>query len=149
LSHISFFKKTFGLIVVAFFVILFLPGQTIAQEQTGTMMGVVYKKDIKTPFKKCRVVLMTIEKDKEKEKRYQSEPTDDNGNYEIKEVPAGVYKVGLITKSGKKPTKTLTVVNIVAGQVLERSFFYKPRKPLLAYWNCFIAVIFFGIFIVL
>jgi hypothetical protein len=120
-----------------------------SQAQTGGMMGVVYKKDIKTPFKNCRVALTTLEKDKKKQKQYKSDPTDDDGKYEIINVPPGVYKVGIITKSGKKPSKTLTVVNIVAGQMLDRSFYYKPRKPLLGYINCFIAVVFFGIILIL
>lgn len=145
----ALFRKAGAWLTVLLFSILILPLNTLAQEETGSMMGVVYKKDVKTPFKNCQVVLTTLEKDKKKEKQYKSEPTDDNGNYEIKNVPEGVYKAGLITKSGKKPTKTLTVVKIVKGKVLERSFFYKPRKPLLGYINCVIAVIFFGILIII
>lgn len=145
----AYFKKIGTWLTVLVFAILILPLNTLAQEGTGTMMGVVYKKDVKTPFKNCQVVLTTLEKDKKKEKHYKSEPTDDNGNYEIKDVPEGIYKAGLITKSGKKPTKTLTIVKIVNGKVLERSFFYKPRKPLLGYMNCVIAVIFVGILIII
>lgn len=145
----AFFRKAGAWMTVLLFSIVILPLNTLAQEETGSMMGVVYKKDVKTPFKDCRVVLTTLEKDKKKEKQYQSEPTDDNGNFEIKNVPEGVYKAGLITGSGKKPTKTLTIVKIVKGKILERSFFYKPRKPLLGYINCVLAVIFFGILIII
>ena len=150
MNNKAFLRKTTSWCTVLVFLFLLLPATAFAQdENTGSMMGVVYKKDVKTPFKNCWVVLTTIEKDKKKEKQYKSEPTDDNGNYELNNIPTDIYKVGLITKSGKKPTKTLTVVNIVGGKVLERSFFYKPRKPLLGYLNCVFAVIFFGIFIIL
>ena len=145
----AYFKKIGTWFTVLVFAILILPVNSLAQEESGSMMGVVYKKDVKTPFKNCQVVLTTLEKDKKKEKHYKSEPADDNGNYEIKDVPAGIYKAGLITKSGKKPTKTLTIVKIVKGKVLERSFFYKPRKPLLGYINCVIAIIFVGILIII
>jgi len=135
-----------------------LPGTLAAQdtapqaEPVGHMMGVVYKKDVKEPYKNIRVALTRIDKKTEKgeeEEVYKSDPTDDEGRYQIKNVPAGVYKAGLITKSGKKPSKTLTVVKIVADQTLERSFFWKGRKPLLGYINCWIAIIFFGIILIL
>jgi len=144
-----FYRKPLGWLTISAFIFLILPFQMFSQAETGGMMGVVYKKDVKTPFKKCRVALITIVKDKKKEKIYKSEPTDDEGKYEITNIPPGIYKVGIITKSGKKPSKTLTVVNIVGGQILDRSFYYKPRKPLLGYLNCFIAVIFFGIILII
>jgi len=149
LKDITIFKKIGTWLTVLVFAILILPLNSMAQEETGSIIGIVYKKDIKTPLKGCQVVLTTLEKDKNKQKQYKSEPSDDNGNYEIKNVPEGIYKAGLIIKSRNKPTKTLTIVKIIQGKTLERSFFYKPRKPLLGYINCVLAVIFFGIVLVI
>jgi hypothetical protein len=121
-------------------------------EPVGHLMGIIYKKNVKNPYKGVRVVLTRIEKDKKKdeeEERYESEPSDSDGNYQLRDIPVGVYKIGLVLKSGKKPNKTLTVVNIVADQTLERSFFWKPRKPLLGILTCSIAIIFFGIILIL
>ena len=145
-----FFKKIASVFTAGVFLFLIIPATVSGQEEsTGAMRGVVYKKDVKTPLKNFRVVLTTIEKDKKKEKKYESQPTDDNGNYELNNIPADVYKVGLVKKSGSNPTKTLAVVKIQAGKILERSFFYKPRKPLLAYINCVLAVIFAGILLII
>lgn len=149
MKDITIFKKIGTWLTVLVFAILILPLNSMAQEETGSIIGIVYKKDIKTPLKGCQVVLTTLEKDKNKQKQYKSEPSDDNGNYEIKNVPEGIYKAGLIIKSRNKPTKTLTIVKIIQGKTLERSFFYKPRKPLLGYINCVLAVIFFGIVLVI
>lgn len=135
-------------LTISAFLFFILPYQLFTQNNMGQMMGIVYKKDVKTPYKDCRVVLISLEKDKNKRKEYKSNPTDKDGKYEIQNVPPGVYKVGIIRKGGNKSRKTLTVVNIIGGKTLDRSFFYKPKKPLLGYLNCFIAVIFFGIFIV-
>ena len=138
---------------IGMFLIPLLSVSGFAQDTVavGHMMGIIYKKNVESPYKGIRVVLTRIEKEKKEgeEEKYESEPSDDEGRYQINDVPVGVYKVGLITKSGKKPNKTLTVVNIVADQTLERSFFWKPRKPLLGFLNCFIAVIFFGIILIL
>lgn len=150
MRHNVLLNKTTAWFACMAFLLLLLPGTVFSQEDnTGTIRGVIYKKDVKTPIKNYRVVLTTIEKDKEKEKRYESEPSDDNGNYELLNVPADIYKVGLVKKSGNKPTKTLTVVNVQGGKILERDFFYKPRKPLLGYINCVFAVLFVGILVII
>ena len=146
-------NKIIVTIWIVMFLIPLLDVSGFAQDAVpvGHMMGIIYKKDVKNPYKGVRVVLTRIEKEKKEgeEEKYESDPSDDEGNYQLTNIPVGVYKAGLILKSGKKPHKTLTVVSIVADQTLERSFFWKPRKPLLGLLTCFIAVIFFGIILVL
>ena len=146
------FKKGFAVLLgICLIPLLSASGFAQAAVQTGHIMGVIFKKDIKSPYGGIRVVLTKIEKEKKEgeEEKYESDPSDDDGNYQLRDIPVGVYKVGLVTKSGKKPNKTLTVVNIAADQTLERSFFWKPRQSLLGILTCFIAVIFFGIILVL
>jgi hypothetical protein len=141
-------------LVLGLIIIFVIPYSAAAEEPVGSMKGVVYKKNGQEPFKDCKVVLERVEKDKDKQEQrkreYESEPTDDMGEYVLPDIPEGVYKVRLIRPSGKKSRKSLTVVNIVAGQTIERSFYIRPKKIFAGYYEpCVGFILLFGLVLLL
>jgi hypothetical protein len=58
----------------------------------GHLMGFIYKADGETPHKNAQVVLEEIEKGKKASKTYESNITDETGEYTLQDIPVGFYK---------------------------------------------------------
>jgi len=136
--------------LAALALILSWPIMTAAQTaiEEGALSGVVYKKDKETPLKKAKVRLKAVEK-RWGGRTYTSQPTDDNGMFTISGIPAGRYKVIMISKGGRK-LKTRTVVNIEANKTLQRDFHIKARKGFFGNWQpCGISFVLIGLLFLL
>ena len=59
---------------------------------TGNLEGFIYKADGETPLQNAQLVLEKIEKGKEKGKTFESNITDETGEYKLHNIPVGFYK---------------------------------------------------------
>ena len=115
---------------------LMIPSTLFAQQAEngeGGLSGTIFKKDKETPLKKAKIRLVAVEKKRGERKKFTSQPTEDNGVFAMTGIPAGTYKVLVITKSGRK-LKTRTLAIIQAGKILERDFHVKARR---GFWGNF------------
>jgi hypothetical protein len=62
----------------------------------GSLVGFIYAKDMRTPVRNAIVKLRNIAKGTD----YESEPTDDNGMYEITGIEEGRYIMGVTAQNG-------------------------------------------------
>ena len=141
---IPFKHMGLGVIALVAFAMI-LPVNALAQgENTGSVTGFVYDGDGKSPIKEA-VVILKLAKDKKDGKEYKSEPTQETGDYRIEGLPAGIYVAAVRIKSGKV-YNTLSVVRIMAGKRLIRSFYLTPERPLAWLWYnpCGVAMILSG-----
>jgi hypothetical protein len=125
-------------------VLLMIPAVGNAQgEEFGSVAGFIYDGDGESPIKEARVILKSVNGDQKKE--FESEPTGDTGAYQVLNLPVGNYVAAVRIKSGKVYT-TLSLVKIVAGKRLIRSFYLTPERPLAMLWKnpCGIALILSG-----
>jgi hypothetical protein len=58
----------------------------------GHLTGFIYKADGETPHKNAQVVLEEIEKGKKTGNTYESNITDETGEYTFQDIPVGFYK---------------------------------------------------------
>lgn len=144
----KFQKKSIVLTTLTAFLFLMTPFSTLAEVKTGNIKGFLYEKDGKSPCKKCLIILEKVGKEYG-DRKYKSQPTGDNGEYQLNNIPEGVYKVSLIPKDGKKGLKTLTVVKIKADQTIDRSFLKKRKRPFFIYIPCIIALGLAGVFFII
>ena len=88
-----FTKKIITGIVMLAFIFSFssLSLFSIEQIKGGKLIGFIYKSDKKTPLKKAKVIIENVETTI----RYESNETDEKGDYTILDLPAGEYKVYL------------------------------------------------------
>lgn len=103
-----------------------------ADASIGNLMGFVYDKDGKTPLEEASVLLKKVNSKKGKNE-YRSAPTGETGDYKLSDIPVGKYKVAIVVKSGKI-YRTLSVVNIIGGKTVIRSFHLAPQRPFLAFF---------------
>jgi len=142
--RISIFRQLPTKMLMLVFVLM-LPMVVPAQAQnTGSVTGFVYDGDGKSPIDEA-VVILKLAKDKKDGKEYKSEPTQETGDYRIEDLPAGIYVAAVRIKSGKV-YNTLSVLKIVAGKRLIRSFYLTPERPLAWLWYnpCGLAMILSG-----
>lgn len=124
-----------GMILLLVCAALLVPSGLYAQQAEngdGALRGTIFKKDKETPLKKAKIRLVAVEK-KWGGRTYTSQPTETDGLFAMTGIPAGTYKVLIITKSGRK-LKTRTVAVIQPGKTLERDFHIKARK---GFWGKF------------
>jgi len=107
-----------GLVLTAAFLVAQLAG--------GTVKGQVFHKDGMTPYGGCVILLENVDS-RTSDIIYRSDPTDDSGNYTLGNVPPGIYKVKLLRPQTRKARKTLTIVHVVSGQIVEHSIFDRAR----------------------
>ena len=120
-----------------------LPAQT---SSIGNLVGFVYKDDGKKPCKNCVVILQPITGNQKE--RYQSEPTNEAGDFRITSIPAGNYKAAIKLRSGKT-FYPLSVVIVAAGKTSTRSFYLMSRNILGMLFPCGLAVAASGTAVVL
>ena len=84
-------------LIWAFFILLNPAGVwTQSTTQVGSLKGAIYEDDFESRVEDAVVKLRNILTGKE----YKSEPTDNNGAYEIKNIEQGRYVIGIITQEG-------------------------------------------------
>ncbi len=139
-NHISA-KSSLVIAVGVLSVLLLIPNGIFCQDQVGSLAGLVYDGDGKTPVKEAIIILKPVKEGKE----YRSEKTGETGDYRMENLPAGVYIAAVRVKSGKV-FATLSVVKVEAGKRLVRSFYLTPERPLAALWKnpCGIAMVLSG-----
>lgn len=92
----------------------------------GELIGFIYKSDKKTPMKDAKIVLISTEDNT----RYESNVTDDKGDYKIEGLPEGSYNVYLeINDRELKVQKMDFVVQIKEGKTSFLSFSINKRFP--------------------
>ncbi|MGA2585544.1 MAG: carboxypeptidase-like regulatory domain-containing protein [Candidatus Aminicenantales bacterium] len=91
-----FRSKLLILGVLASMSILFFPYEALGQVDAGSLTGFIYWESQKSPMEGAIVKLRNVLTDT----IYQSEPSDKNGMYVIKEITAGSYVLGVSTQQG-------------------------------------------------
>ena len=121
-------NKKFAWILIflfAFFSLIhtFIIAQT---ESGGKLIGFIYKSNKKTPMKDAKVILINILDGKQ----YESNVTDDKGDYTIDQLPPGSYNVYLeINDKEFKVKKIDFVVKIEKDKISFMSFSINKRFP--------------------
>jgi hypothetical protein len=100
LIHKLFRSRLLASGVLAAFALLVTPVAPFAQGKapaaSGSLVGFIYAKDMKTPVPNAVVKLRNLAKAKE----YESQPTDANGMYKISGIEEGRYIVGVTAGKG-------------------------------------------------
>ncbi len=124
-------QSTAGLLVLLF---LLLAGSIpVYADQPGNpkghLTGFIYKADGETPLKDGSVVLEEIEKGKKTGKTYESNITDETGEYKLQDIPVGFYRGKVLVD--KKPYRIKRVdffVHIIEGETNFLSLALKKTK---------------------
>jgi hypothetical protein len=96
---------------------------------TGNLEGFIYKADGETPLKDARLVLEKIEKGKKKGKTFESNITDETGEYKLLNIPVGFYKGKLFLNKKHYRIKRLDFfVHVFDGETNFLSFSLKNVK---------------------
>jgi hypothetical protein len=120
-----------GLLVLLFLLLAGSISIHADQPQTpkGHLTGFIYKADGETPLKDGSVVLEEIEKGKKTGKTYESNITDETGEYKLQDIPVGFYKGKVLVD--KKPYRIKRVdffVHIIEGETNFLSLALKKTK---------------------
>ena len=113
--------------LVSSLLIMIIPLSLSSQEsQTGNLTGVVYEEDGKTPVKDAIVTIKNITTNQE----FSSQPTNNSGEYEIGNIPVGVYLIGVNVDKEKYNINAL--VEIKKEELANLSLILTKKKALLA-----------------
>lgn len=82
--------------LISAFTFLILPMDALAQAKTGSMTGFIYGADMKTPVQSAVVKIRNVETGSE----FKSSPSDQTGLYNIKNIQAGRYILGVSGDKG-------------------------------------------------
>lgn len=113
-------KHTFGMLLLLLFLLLSwsIPihaGQP--ENPKGHLTGFIYKADGETPLKDVQVVLEEIKKGKKTGKTFESNITDETGEYKLQDVPVGFYKGKVFLKKKQYKIKRVDFfVHIIEGE---------------------------------
>ena len=120
-------RKNIVICIISLFMLFTFQTSILAQENTGNLMGFIYKEDGKKPLKNAQVIIIAVKDDT---KIFKSNVTDKNGDYKIENVPAGEYKIQIRYKD--KPYKIKRIdfyVKIFPGKTTFLSFSLKKKFP--------------------
>jgi hypothetical protein len=120
-------KKIFGsrLLVYAIigsFSLLFFPYEALSSAQTGTLTGIIFAEDMKTPIEKAVVLVRNVKTKIE----FRGNPTDKSGSYVIKNLDEGLYVLGVSAPIGN--FNFGYQVQIKANEMAKLSLALKPGK---------------------
>jgi hypothetical protein len=120
-------KKIFGsrLLVYAIigsFSLLFFPYEALSSAQTGTLTGIIFAEDMKTPIENAVVLVRNVKTKIE----FRSNPTDKSGSYVIKNLDEGLYILGVSAPIGD--FNFGYQVQIKANETAKLSLALKPGK---------------------
>lgn len=119
-------SKKYMALWIGVVMILLPPLHLTAQMEVsgGQLIGFVYKTDKTTPLQDARVILIKLSD----QSRYESETTDEKGDYRITGLPAGTYNVYLEVKDKKYKIKKLDfIVKIQKNKMSFLSFAVNKR----------------------
>ncbi|MGD2085465.1 MAG: hypothetical protein PVH61_04695 [Candidatus Aminicenantes bacterium] len=107
-----------GLLVLLLMLSWSLPVHAAQPENPkGHLTGFIYKADGETPLKDARVVLEEFEKGKKTGKTFESNITDETGEYKLQDIPVGFYKGKVFLKKKHYKIKRVDFfVHIIAGE---------------------------------
>jgi len=112
--------------LIAFSLGLFTTPLIPQTEDGGKLIGFIYKSDKKTPLKDTKVILVSLDGNR----RYESNITDDKGDYTFENIPEGSYNVYLeINDKEFKIQRVDFVVHIESGKTSFMSFSINKRFP--------------------
>jgi len=95
----------------------------------GHLTGFIYKADGETPLKDARVVLEEIEKGKKTGKTYESNITNETGEYKLQDIPVGFYKGKVLLNNKRYKIKRVDFfVHIIEGETNFLSLALKKAK---------------------
>lgn len=95
----------------------------------GHLTGFIYKADGETPLKDVRVVLEEIENGKKTGKTYESNVTDETGEYKLQDIPVGFYKGKVFVHKKQYRIKRVDFfVSIIKGETNFLSLALKKTK---------------------
>jgi hypothetical protein len=119
--------------VLLLFLLLFWLGPAHAfppeETPTGNLEGFIYSKDGETPLKDARVILEEIIKGKKTGKTFESNITDETGEYKLQNVPVGFYKGKIMVRNKRYRIKRLDFfIHVFAGETNHLSFSLKRIK---------------------
>jgi len=120
-------KKIFGsrflvYAIIGSFSLLFFPYEALSSAQTGTLTGIIFAEDMKTPIEKAVVLVRNVKTKIE----FRSNPTDKSGSYVIKNLDEGLYILGVIAPIGD--FNFGYQVQIKANEIAKLSLALKPGK---------------------
>jgi hypothetical protein len=124
---------TITLFTISLFVLCLVPSPGIADagaadvatEGVGHLKGFIYKKNGKTPLWGVQVLLKNVETGQV----FESNVTDNIGDYEVRDVPAGNYTIFLLRKDKDYKIKKVDfLISIAAGKTTNISFALKKSK---------------------
>jgi hypothetical protein len=112
---------------------------------SGNLKGFIYKKNGRTPRYGVQVLL----KDVDTGQLFESNVTDALGDYKLRDVPTGLYRVLLLAKDKAYKIKKIDfLVRVFDGKTSTISFSLKKSgKPLFFFFRpCWIIAILAGVF---
>jgi hypothetical protein len=131
-QHLKPRKMGTGKVVLLLFLLLSWLGLTHAlQPETpkGHLTGFIYKADGETPLKDAQVVLEEFEKGKKTGKTFESNITDETGEYKLQDIPVGFYKGKVFIKKKHYRIKRVDFfVHIIEGETNFLSLALKKTK---------------------
>lgn len=96
LSNRVYRSKLLVLALLGTLSFLFVPGRAWCAAGKGSLTGNIFGRDMRTPVAKAVVRLRA----RENKAEYKSGPTDADGLYSLKDLPAGRYILGISTAEG-------------------------------------------------
>lgn len=131
-SHTYPAKQALGGLLVLLFLVLSwsLPVHAEKPETPkGHLTGFIYKADGETPLKDAQVVLEEFEKGKKTGKTFESNSTDETGEYRLQDIPVGFYKGKVFIKKKHYRIKRVDFfVHIIKGETNFLSLALKKAK---------------------
>jgi hypothetical protein len=120
-------KKIFGsrlliYAIIGSFSLLFFPHEALSRAQTGTLLGIIFAEDMKTPIENAIVIIRNVKTKVE----FRSNPTDKSGSYVIKNVEEALYILGV--SSPKGDFNFGYQIQIKANEIAKLSLALKPGK---------------------
>ncbi|NIM17643.1 MAG: hypothetical protein GTO45_37230 [Candidatus Aminicenantes bacterium] len=120
-------------VVLLLFLLLFWLGPAHASqpEETpkGHLVGFIYKADGETPLNDAQIVLEKIEKGKKTGETFESNITDETGEYKLENIPVGFYRGKILVKKKHYRIKRLDFfIHVIAGETNFLSFSLKKIK---------------------
>ena len=102
--------------------LLFFPHEALSRAQTGTLTGIIFAEDMKTPIENAVVLVRNVKTKIE----FRSNPTDKSGSYVIKNVEEGLYILGV--SSPKGDFNFGFQIRVKANEIAKLSLALKPGK---------------------
>ncbi|UCH92204.1 MAG: carboxypeptidase regulatory-like domain-containing protein [Candidatus Aminicenantes bacterium] len=123
--------KIMILLTVCFLALILVPSGPVraSEPNTGYIEGTIYKADGETPLRDARLILEQWEKGKKTGKEYESNITDETGEYRLEDIPEGFYRGKIYI--GIKHYKIKRVdffFHVFAGETNTVSFSLKKKK---------------------